>query len=59
MGFANGKTEDVKIPVEAWFLGNHYRYDRQFASELTSVVIDPDRNFPDIRASNNSRKTTP
>ncbi|HEY6808049.1 MAG TPA: M1 family metallopeptidase [Gemmatimonadales bacterium] len=59
LGFADGKTEDVRIPVEAWFLGNHYRYDRQFASELTSVVIDPKRDFPDVRRSNNSWKKGP
>jgi aminopeptidase N len=59
LGFADGKTENIRIPVEAWFLGNHYRYDRRFPADLTSVVIDPDRNFPDVRRSNNSWKKTP
>jgi len=51
--FANGSVEDVHLPVEIWWLGNHYVYERKFAVEVTKVEIDPGQNVPDVRRENN------
>ena len=50
---ADGSVENTRLPVEAWFEGNHFVYIRQFPKELVKVEVDPDRNFPDVRRQNN------
>src|SRR6266699_1533422 len=52
--FADGTTDNVRLPVEMWFEGNHFVYVRQFPNELVKVEIDPNRNFPDVRRQNNT-----
>ena len=52
--FADGSVENTRLPVEAWFEGNHFVYVRQFSKELVKVEIDPDKNFPDVRRQNNT-----
>jgi aminopeptidase N len=54
LSFADGKTEDVRLPVEIWYLGKQYVYQRQTASDLVKVEIDPAENFPDLRRENNT-----
>jgi len=51
--FADGTTERVRLPVEAWYEGNRFLYVRQFPKDLVKVEIDPDKNFPDVRRGNN------
>ncbi|HET8713123.1 MAG TPA: M1 family metallopeptidase [Gemmatimonadales bacterium] len=51
--FADASKEDVRLPVEIWFEGNHFTYVRAFEKELVKVEIDPDKNFPDVRRQNN------
>ena len=51
--FADGSVENARLPVEAWYEGNHFLYVRQFPKELVKVEIDPDKNFPDVRRQNN------
>jgi hypothetical protein len=51
--FADGSVESTRLPVEAWYEGNHFVYVRQFPKELVKVEIDPDKNFPDVRRQNN------
>jgi aminopeptidase N len=50
---ADGKTEDVRLPVEIWLQGNHYAYERKFPAEVVKVEIDPRQEFPDVRRENN------
>ena len=52
--FADGSVENTRLPVEAWFEGNHSVYVRIFAKDLVKVEIDPDKNFPDVRRQNNT-----
>ncbi|HXM37586.1 MAG TPA: M1 family metallopeptidase [Gemmatimonadales bacterium] len=52
--FADGTTERVRLPVEAWYVGNHFLYVRQLPKDLVKVEIDPDKNFPDVRRQNNT-----
>jgi hypothetical protein len=53
LGFADGPTENVRLPIEIWYGGSRFVYVRQFPSELIKVEIDPDKNFPDVRRGNN------
>jgi len=34
LGFADGTTENVRLPVEAWYGGSRFLYVRQFRSDL-------------------------
>jgi hypothetical protein len=52
--FADATTDNARLPVEAWFEGDHFTYVRAFARELVKVEIDPDKNFPDVRRQNNA-----
>jgi len=52
--FADGTTDNVRLPVEIWFEGNHFVYVRQLPKEVVKVEIDPNRNFPDVRRQNNT-----
>src|SRR5256885_16188243 len=29
IGYANGAADDVRLPVEVWFQGSHYGYERK------------------------------
>jgi aminopeptidase N len=53
LSYGDGSTETVRLPVEAWYLGNHYVYDRPTTRDLVRVEIDAARNFPDVRRANN------
>lgn len=50
---ADGKTEDVRLPVEIWLQGNHYAYETKFPADVVKVEIDPRQEFPDVRRENN------
>jgi hypothetical protein len=51
--FADGTTEKIRLPVEAWYEGSRYLYVRPFPKDVVKVEIDPDKNFPDVRRQNN------
>ena len=51
--YANGATEAVRLPVEIWYLGNRYTYQRRVPADVVKVEIDPAQNFPDVRRGNN------
>ncbi len=50
----SGKTNEVKIPVEVWQNGSTWIEKLNTTEKLKSVVIDPERFFPDVNADNNS-----
>src|SRR6266581_1284486 len=52
--YATGATEDVRLPVEIWDLGNRYTYLRKVPADVVRVEIDPAQNFPDVRRGNNT-----
>jgi hypothetical protein len=54
LGYANGAADDVRLPVEIWFQGDRYVYERKVPAEVVKVEIDPGQNFPDVRRSNNT-----
>jgi hypothetical protein len=52
--FADGTVQHVRLPVEIWYEGNHFLYVRQVRSDPVKAEIDPEKNFPDVRRSNNA-----
>jgi hypothetical protein len=52
--YAGGATETVRLPVEIWFRGDRYRYERRVRGDLVRVEADPDGRLPDVRRDNNA-----
>jgi peptidase M1-like protein len=50
---AGGAVESVRLPVEIWYRGNRYAYERQFMADLVKAEIDPGMSLPDVRRENN------
>jgi hypothetical protein len=61
--YAGGDSDNFRLPVEIWYLGNRYIWVRQFTKPVVRIEIDPDLRFPDVDRSNNawprSLQTTP
>ncbi len=51
--YADGTSDQFRLPVEIWYLGNRYIWVRQFPKVVSRVDIDPDFRFPDVDRSNN------
>jgi hypothetical protein len=49
----DGFTKRVKLPVEVWYYGDKYVATIPGPSRVTSVKIDPDKAFPEVRRDNN------
>jgi hypothetical protein len=52
--YAGGTAETVRLPVEIWFRGPRYRYERRVRGDLVRVEADPDGRLPDVRRDNNA-----
>jgi hypothetical protein len=52
----SGKTERKSLPVEIWMNGPTWKVRLNTNEELTKVVIDPDKAFPDMNNTNNTWK---
>jgi aminopeptidase N len=52
LGFADGSTQLVKLPVEIWYGGNRYIYRIQPGKAIVSARVNPDGRFPDLVARN-------
>ncbi len=53
--FADGSTENVKLPAEAWNLGSTFIYRVAKGKQVTRAEVDPDQQLPDTDRGNNSR----
>jgi aminopeptidase N len=53
---ANGKSHRMKLPVEIWMRGADYTFRAPTTSEITEVVIDPEKKLPDTNRANNGWK---
>jgi len=49
----NGTVRDIKLPVEIWQRGSEFIFNYTSASLLTSVVVDPEEQLPDVDPENN------
>ncbi|WPU96077.1 M1 family metallopeptidase [Mucilaginibacter sabulilitoris] len=54
----NGATQQIKLPVEVWQRGAKWTFKCNSTSKLTAVIIDPDRQLPDIDRGNNVFKVS-
>ena len=52
--FDGGRTERVKLPVEMWNLGPHFKYRVRAPRRITAVEVDPRHVLPDIDRGNNT-----
>ncbi len=50
---SNGKSGTIKLPVEIWQRGGTWTFKYDSSSRLDSVIVDPDKQLPDINPSNN------
>ena len=41
------------LPVEIWQHGGTWKFRTNSTSKITGVVIDPDKNYPDVNRNNN------
>ena len=55
----NGKVHDLKLPVEIWQRGSSWTFHVATTSNVTDVVLDPDKKLPDINRTNNKMKEKP
>ena len=53
---SNGKSHRIQLPVEVWQRGGEWMFRVPTTSEVTDVVIDPDRKLPDYDRTNNGWK---
>lgn len=49
----NGKTAQLKLPVEIWQRGGNYTLKYVSTSPIVSVIVDPDEQLPDVNPENN------
>jgi aminopeptidase N len=54
VGFADGTTERIRLPVEMWNQGRRFAYRVRAGKPVSRVVVDPRHVLPDIDRSNNS-----
>lgn len=50
---ADSSTVSVRLPVEIWYLGNHYLDEHTITCDLVRVEIDTQHSIPDVRRENN------
>ena len=53
---ANGKTQNLTVPVESWMRGNEATFYVYPTSKITEVIVDPEKKLPDVNRKNNSWK---
>ena len=50
----NGNSGEIKLPVEIWQRGGEWTFKYNSTSPLTSVILDPHNELPDVDRSNNT-----
>lgn len=50
---ANGTVTRKTLPVEIWQHGATWKFKFNSTSKISRVVVDPDKNYPDMNRSNN------
>lgn len=50
---SNGKTGEVKLPVEIWHDGSKWTFEYHSTNKIDSVEVDPDNMLPDMKPENN------
>jgi hypothetical protein len=55
IGYADGSTQRVRLPVEMWNLGPRFGYRVKDGRTVRRVVVDPRQALPDVDRRNNER----
>jgi hypothetical protein len=50
----NGKTQQIKLPVEIWQRGSEWTFKYNSTSSIASVILDPEHELPDVNRDNNT-----
>ncbi len=53
---ANGREHKLDLPVEIWQRGPQWTFSVPSTSEITEVILDPDKKLPDWNRENNKLK---
>jgi hypothetical protein len=53
---SNGKEHTINLPVEIWQRGPVWTFGVPTTSEITDIVLDPDKKLPDWNRTNNTLK---
>jgi hypothetical protein len=56
LGYEDGTTEVVKLPVEIWYGGNRYVYEMKTDKTIVSARVNPDGTLPDAVTTNDAWK---
>jgi hypothetical protein len=56
LGYEDGTTELIKLPVEIWYGGNRYVYEAKPGKTVVSARVNPDATLPDAVPANDSWK---
>ncbi len=54
LGFADGTTRSIELPVEIWYAGDRYIYRLDPEKPIVSARVNPDGMFPDIMPGNDT-----
>ena len=49
----NGKEHRITLPVEVWQRGSVWSFNAPTTTKVVSVVLDPDKQLPDVNRDNN------
>lgn len=52
----NGKEQRIELPVEIWQRGGKYSFGVNTTSEVSEVILDPDKKLPEWNRDNNTWK---
>ena len=52
--YQDSTTNEVKLPVEIWYLGNRYVYEDRSGKTIVAATVNPDGTLPDALASNDA-----
>jgi hypothetical protein len=50
----NGKSQEIKLPVNIWQRDSEWTFKYNSSSPITSVVLDPNDELPDVNRKNNT-----
>jgi hypothetical protein len=50
----DGSAQQLKLPVEIWYGGNHYTVSVPGPTRVIAATIDARNKLPDVRRENNS-----
>jgi len=50
----NGESKEIRLPVEVWQRGSEWTFKYNSTTPITSIVLDPHNELPDINRKNNT-----